>query len=276
MDLGVHINGASLGPKSVFDCLDYDNKILIEQNSSYIKETSKDIKNKNEKELRKFLEEFSIVYKEIIDNNEFPILIGGDHSASITSTLCSNQNQGPLGVIWFDAHTDYHIHSSTISGNLHGTPLAAINGKDILWTDVQKNNFVNEENTVIFGARSIDEKEYNNLDSSKVTLITPEEISAIGFENSLTKAFEIANKNTSGIHISLDLDFLDPKIAPGVSTPVNDGCDINGFNIVLKSIIENMVYIKSFDIMEFNPVFDNDNQTLNIILDILYKLFSIK
>ena len=275
-DLGVHIDGASLGPKKVFENIEYENKILLEQNKEYKKELSKEIKNKNEKELVSYLAKLSSLYNNTLKNNEFPIMIGGDHSLAISSALNSNFHQGPLGIIWFDAHADYHIHQTTVTGNLHGLPLATINGKDSNWFKFDNYKYISEENTVIFGARSIDPGEYDNLNKANVTIITQDEIKSLGIEQSLTKAYKIASNNTSGIHISFDLDYLDPSIASGVSTPVNDGGSIKDYSIIKQSFINNINIIKSFDIVEYNSLNDKNNETLNIVLDLLNNVFNIK
>ena len=275
-DLGVNINGSSLGPKTIFKHIKYSNKVLIEQDPTYQKQLDSSIKNKNEDELIKFLNQLSVFYNDALDKDEFPILIGGDHSLAISSALSSNNKQGPLGIIWFDAHADYHTHLSTTSGNMHGFPLATINGFDTKWVNKQNNTYIKEENTVIFGARSIDDGEYNNLKKTKVTLITQNEINSLGIESALNKAFNIAHINTSGVHISFDLDFLDPSIAKGVSTPVINGCNNNDYITVIKYIVNQMNIIKSFDIVEYNPLFDNNNKTLSIVIDLLDKIFNIR
>lgn len=274
-DLDLDIYGSFLDPKRVLDCLKYENKILLEQDPNYHKELSKDIKNNNEKELVKYLNCLTSLYVDSLKSNEFPILIGGNHSLAISSALSSNSIQGPLGIIWFDAHTDYHSHNTTESGNLHSLPLCTINGNDINWVDVIDNKYIKEENTVIFEARSVDDGEYINLDKTKVTLITPEEIENIGMKKALDKAFNIALNSTNGVHISFDLDYLDPSYSKGVSTPVFGGCFSDDFNIIKKYFVEHLDSLKSFDIMQYNPKFDENDNTLNIILDMLNEIFKI-
>lgn len=275
-DLGVNVKGSSLGPRKIFEHISYNNKVLLEQDPTYQKQLDSNIKNKNEKELVKYLNKLSAIYYETLDSNEFPILIGGDHSLAVSSALCSNSVQGPLGIIWFDAHTDYHTHLSTVSGNMHGLPLATINGFDAKWIDIQNNAYIKEENTVIFGARSIDEGEYVNLDKTKVTLITPDEIDSFGIEKALDKAFAIASSNTSGIHISFDIDYLDPSLARGVSTPEIDGCSLENYNTIIDYLSNQMKIIKSFDIVEYNPQYDENDKTLSIVINLLDKVFGIK
>lgn len=268
-DLGVHVNGASLGPEILFDSLSFEDIKIFKMNRFFKKSTSQDDRHKNFKELYSYLYN---LYANIINipKNDLVLNIGGDHSVAIASALAANLKKGPLGLIWIDAHTDYHTLASTTSGNLHGLPCAVINGygaHDLAF--FHKAPFISEANTVIVGARSIDEGEYENLAHTKVKVIPMEEVFERGIEDVMKEAFAIASFNTEGVHLSYDLDFLDPSIAPGVSTPVKGGGTMDIYEKLLKlmKLYRNAIY--SFDLVEFNPLNDIDNKTKELAERIL-------
>ena len=206
----------------------------------------------------------------LLNENKFPITIGGDHSVAIASALATNNHYKNLGIIWIDAHTDYNTFDTTITGNIHGLPLAAINGyKTEKLTNFLTDNHINPKNTVIVGARSIDESELINLKNNNITFFTTEDIKKEGLDNILDKAFQIAGNNTNGIHISYDLDYIDPIDCPGVSVPEINGVDINLAIETMKYIKNKKHLIKSLDLVEYNPKFDINNKTLNIATNLL-------
>ncbi len=280
-DLGVDVDGSNKGPLLISKNLNSD-KIneIITLNKQNIK------KSKDENDLKKNLSAVNDfnnrLYDKIIytlNDNAFPITIGGDHSIAIGSALGSKKINKNIGIIWIDAHLDYNTFETTITGNLHGLPLAALNGicKDL--TKFYDDEYYNPKNTVVVGYRSDEinkEDELNNIKKMGVSVFTCEDINRLGIDKVLNEAIKIATNNTSGMHISYDLDVIDPKIAPGVSVP-----EINGINleIVKKTIdilIKNIDNIKSFDLVEFNPDNDINNKTLNIALNILNNIIEKK
>ena len=130
-DLGVHIDGANLGPLQLLNDLEAfytGEKMLLQKDDSIIKSRNLSDRRKNEYEVDKYNTE---LYKNMvarIKEEYFPILIGGDHSVSIASALASAKVNIDVGIIWIDAHTDYNTFKTTVTGNIHGLPLAAING----------------------------------------------------------------------------------------------------------------------------------------------------
>lgn len=264
-DLGVHIDGTNNGPNLI-------TKNFNNYETHTINKDNKTKKSKDKSDLAKNLKEVNnfnkLLYDKILNllkEDKFPITIGGDHSIAIASALASNEYHKNIGIIWIDAHTDYNTFNSTITGNLHGLPLAAINGyKTEALTKFLTNNFINPKNTVIVGARSIDELELVNLKNNKITFFTTEDIKKEGINNILDKAFKIAGKNTSGIHISYDLDYIDPLDCPGVSVPETNGIDLETALNTMKYINSKKDLIKSLDLVEYNPKFDINNKTLNI------------
>ena len=270
-DLGVHINGASLGPKEILK--NYNNKKIFEQDKNYQKSLDKDDLKKNLDEVNKFNTE---LYNSIIKDNNLCITIGGDHSIAIASGLASIKKNDNLGLIWIDAHLDYNTFETTITGNLHGLPLATLNGLNEELRPFHQGKFFNPKNTVVVGYRALEENanlEINNIKTMGVTVFTTNDIKEMGVEKVMELALKIANKNTNGIHISFDLDVIDPNIAKGVTIKEKDGINIEEVNDII-NIIKNQNNIKSFDLVEYNPLNDIDKNTLNIASNIINKIIS--
>ena len=275
-DLGVHIDGANLGPVQLMNDLKAFYKgesMLFERDKNIIKSRNLSDRRKNEYEVDKFNTNLYKNMVEKIKEEYFPIMIGGDHSAAIPSALASAKVNVDVGMIWIDAHTDYHTFETTVSGNLHGLPLAAINGyhnQDLRYYHDGK--VIQASKTVIVGARSIDDAEKDNVRYSGVTVFTTQDIKEKGVEAVMKEAFEIAGYKTKGVHISYDLDVIDPDVAPGVSIPEFDGISEEEAMQINEYIIKNMKDVLSFDLVEFNPLRDIDRKTEQIALNILAQI----
>lgn len=264
-DLGVAVDGACLGPDELTKHLRPGKNIRgiykIYANEEN-KEKEKDNKKKNLKQINIFNEQ---VYKTVlntIDNGYMPLTLGGDHSLVIGSALASINRNKSLGIIWIDAHGDYNTFDTTITGNIHGLPLAAIDGYEKRFlTEFHDGNYFKPENTVIVGGRDIDPLEVENLKDAGVKVFTTEEIHERGMAAVMEDAIAIALNRTEGMHISYDLDVIDPKIAPGVSVPAVNGTNLDEAYEAVDSIIRHKADLKSLDIVEFNPTRDIDNKT---------------
>ena len=275
-DLGVHIDGASLGPVQLMNDLKAFYKgesMLFEQDKEIIKSRNLSDRRKNEYEIEKFN---TNLYKNIVEKikeDYFPIMIGGDHSAAIASALASAKVNVDVGLIWIDAHTDYNTFETTVTGNIHGLPLAAINGyKNQELRYYHQGKIIQPSKTVIIGARSIDEKEKDNVRYSGVTVFSTKDIKEKGIDAIMDEAFKIAGFKTKGIHISYDLDVIDPEIAPGVSIPEFDGITEEEAMKINEYLVNHMKEIISFDLVEFNPLRDIDRKTEQIALNILAQI----
>ena len=268
-DLGVHVDGANLGPELLTKELNIKKDTINKEN--IVKSTNKLDLKKNLSEVNKFTSQIYNKTLEILENGDFPLLIGGDHSSAIGSALASRKCNN-IGVIWIDAHGDYNTFETTRTGNLHGLPLAAITGyKCDLLTNFITNEFINPKNTVIVGARSIDPWEIGNLEDAGVTIFTTQDIHEKGSQAIMDEAFKIALNNTDGTHISYDLDVIDPMIAPGVSVPEVNGITLYEANEIMDYLVNRKQDIKSMDIVEFNPTKDINNKTKTIALELINK-----
>lgn len=276
-DLGVHVDGSRMGPEILCNNInkeDVNNIKIIKQDYEYVKEKNRDNKKKNIDEINRVNEEIYNEVRDSLNNDSFPILIGGDHSVVIGSSLASIEKYENMGIIWFDSHADFHTFDTTETGNIHGLPFAAITGYEKRnLSQFQNKKYFNFKNAVLFGARDIDRPyEFNNLIDAGVTIITTEDIKKYGMEVMCKKAFDIVTDGTNGVHISLDIDSLDPKVAPGVSVPVKDGLNLDELNCFIDYVLWNKELIKSFDLVEYNPMIDKDNITRDIAINILNKI----
>lgn len=229
----------------------------------------------------KYLEEVKLVchsLKEIVQNvmeqGNLPIILGGDHSISIGSIAGVSSVVKTFGVIWFDAHGDMNTDETTPSGNIHGMPLAAsvgIGHQDLVGLGGFSPK-VQPENVVLVGIRSIDEDEAKLIRKTGIKCYTMAEIDRRGMAAVMEEAVEIASQGTEGIHLSLDLDALDPTFAPGVGTPVNGGVTYREGHLAMEILFESKKVI-SVDVVEVNPILDNHNQTGNMAVELVESLF---
>ena len=272
-DLGVHIDGANLGPVQLLNDLKAFYKgesMLFERDKDIIKSRNLSDRRKNEYEVEEFNTNLYKNMVEKIKEEYFPIMVGGDHSASIASALASAKVNVDIGIIWIDAHTDYNTFETTVTGNIHGLPLAAINGyKNQELRYYHNGKIIQPSRTVIIGARSIDEAEKDNVKYSGVTVFSTQDIKEKGIDAIMDEAFKIAGYKTKGIHISYDLDVIDPDVAPGVSIPEFDGISEEEAMKINEYIITHMDSVLSYDLVEFNPLRDIDRKTEQIALNIL-------
>ncbi len=214
---------------------------------------------------------YQIVYGCLV-KNEFPLTVGGDHIIAIASTLASIKHYKNLGLIWFDSHGDFNTYPTSVTGNLHGLPLAvATHYEKSILAPFHDGPFYNPKNTVIVGGRDIDPWEWGNIIDAGVTVFSTKDINEQGVQAICKKAFEIASNGTNGVHISFDLDLIDPEVAPGVSVPAANGINLEQTYSLVDEIVKYANIIKSADLVEFNPKFDKDHRTENIAKNILSK-----
>lgn len=277
-DLGVHIDGAHLGPTQLLnDIASFykGDRISFIQDESIIKSRNLSDRRKNEYEIDRFN---TALYKTIVEKMEqkyFPILIGGDHSVAVSSALAATKTNTNIGIIWIDAHGDFNTFETTQTGNIHGLPLAAIAGyknEDLRY--FHDGNTIHPSKVVIVGARSLDQGEKENLKYAGITVFTTEDIKNRGVEAVMDEAFKIAGEKTKGIHISYDIDVIDPNYAPGVSVPEFDGINVEEAMKINEIIIKHIEEITSYDLVEFNPLRDIERKTEQIAVNLLAQIIA--
>ncbi len=275
-DLGVHIDGAHLGPVQLMNDLKGFYKgesISLVQDENIIKSRNLSDLRKNDYEIDKFNTKLYQAILEKAKDGYFPITIGGDHSITVASALASAKVHENIGIIWFDAHTDYNTFDTTVTGNIHGLPLAAITGyKNNELRYFHDGKIIQPSKAVVVGARSIDDWEKDNIKYSGITVFTTEDIKEKGVEKVVEEAFRIAGEKTKGIHISYDLDLLDPEVAPGVSVPEFDGISEEEAMKINELIMKHLDQVVSYDLVEFNPLRDQDRKTEQIAINLLAQI----
>ena len=263
-DLGVNVEGAEKGPEILIQSINLSliSKIYKIEKKKINKEYEKDNKKKNLNAVNEFNKRLYKKVQEVLEDEEIPLTIGGDHSMAIASSLASINKYERLGIIWFDAHGDFNTFATTETGNLHGLPLAVATGyerKNL--SDFHKGNFYPYKNTVIVGARDVDRLEWINLKDAGITVFTTDDVRRDGVQAITEKAITIASNGTNGIHISFDIDLIDPIVAPGVSVPAVDGITEEQAKQIVDEFLKYENSIRSIDIVEFNPLRDIDKKT---------------
>ena len=195
-----------------------------------------------------------------------PLVLGGDHSLSIGSVSAVADHyraqKASIGVIWVDAHADMNRPHTSPTGNIHGMPLAVLLGfgEERL---TRGRASVRPENVSVLGARSLDEGEKRLIRESGVRVFTMSEIDERGVAPCMDEALQRANDGTGGFHLSLDLDALDPRVAPGVGTPIRGGLTYREGHLVCEKASRSGTLL-SLEVVELNPVLDDRNQTAQL------------
>jgi len=210
----------------------------------------------------------------VLDKNNFPLCIGGDHSMALgtiagISSYCKKNNL-KLGVIWIDAHTDMNTDKTSPSGNIHGMPLAALLGlgNKKLVNICGFSPKLQPENCAIIGIRSIDEEEKKNIKKLKIPVYTMTEIDKMGIHRIINKILGQFGKTVDHIHVSFDVDSVDPTVAPGVGTPVPGGLSYREAHLLMESIAE-CGCMSSLEIAELNPILDHENKSAVFTTDLI-------
>lgn len=207
-----------------------------------------------------------------LNSGSFPIVLGGDHSLGVGSISGASKYHENIAVIWVDAHGDINDHITSPSGRIHGMPLAAAMGigHSSLTNIYYEGQKVRPENVYIIGARDLDPGEIKLINNSKINLYEMKDIKKNSLQSVLNHMIEkIKMSNIDGIHLSFDIDCLDPSIVPGTGTPVKNGLTLDEGKFILKEIFNSRL-VTSMDFVEFNPKIDSiDNKTLDTCLDLI-------
>ncbi len=206
-----------------------------------------------------------------IDSDNTPLVLGGDHAVAIGSLVgCSRD--ADIGAVWFDAHGDFNTPETSPSGNIHGMPLAAALGEGRFETEEWANaSGLREENIAYVGLRTLDDTEKDAIRASDMTAYTMSDIDERGVIPVVEDALDVATAGVDGIHVSLDLDWLDPDEAPGVGTPVRGGATYREAHAALETVAERdreADILRSMDVVEVNPILDESNRTAEIAAEL--------
>ncbi|MBU8920034.1 arginase [Neobacillus sp. 114] len=214
---------------------------------------------------------------EAVNEGWFPLVLGGDHSIAIGTLAGVAKHYQNLGVIWYDAHGDLNTAETSPSGNIHGMPLAVSIGlgHPLLTNIGGYAPKVKPENVVIIGARSLDEGERILIKERGIKVYTMHEIDRLGMAKVMEETIAYLKERTDGVHLSLDLDGLDPSECPGVGTPVMGGISYRESHLAMEMLEESKL-ITSAEFVEVNPILDEKNKTASIAVGLMGSLFGEK
>lgn len=191
-----------------------------------------------------------------------PIILGGDHSIAIGTQAGLARSHKKRGLLWFDAHADFNTVETSPSGNIHGMPVSAILGighPRLADFDVAGPK-LDARNVVYVGLRSVDKEEAEMLTNSRVTYYTMRDIDQTGMANVMEEAIAKASKGVDEIHLSFDLDVVDPRWAPGTGTTVQGGLTYREAHLAMEMLADSGL-LSSMEFVEVNPLLDTGNQT---------------
>ena len=205
-----------------------------------------------------------------------PIFLGGDHSLSAGSIAGVSRRAGEAGeelfVLWLDAHSDFHTLDTTVSGNLHGVPMAYVTGREGFagWYPPLVAP-VKPENVCMVGLRSVDPAEREALKQSPITVYDMRAIDENGVGSLVGAFLERVVARGGVLHVSLDVDFLDPEIAPGVGTTVPGGASFREAHLIME-MLHDTGRVGSLDLVELNPFLDERGRTALLLVDLVASL----
>ncbi|PLR65953.1 MULTISPECIES: arginase [Bacillaceae] len=288
MDLGQMRRGVDMGPSAIryagvverLEQLQYEieDKGDIKIGRASREEENSSLNNlRNLKAVSEGNQKLSEQVDEAIQSGSFPLVLGGDHSIAIGTLAGVSKHYKSLGVIWYDAHGDLNTSETSPSGNIHGMPLAVSIGlgDETLTKIGGYTPKVKPENIVIIGARSLDEGEKELIKERGIKVYTMHEIDRLGMTRVMEETIQYLKERTDGVHLSLDLDGLDPHDAPGVGTPVIGGISYRESHLAMEMLAESNL-ITSAEFVEVNPILDEKNKTATVAVALMGSLFGEK
>lgn len=283
MDLGADRRGVDMGPSALRIAnlkskLEYLGYTVIDSGDIFIQNVERQkIVNPKMKYLNEILRTCKILagkVENVLKRGEFPLCLGGDHSIALgtiagISSYC-RKNKLKFGVIWIDAHTDMNTDETTPSGNIHGMPVAASIGlgNERLVNFYGFSPKVEANNFALIGVRSIDAMERKNIKETGLPVYTMSDIDKTGIHRIISRVLKQFKENVDHIHVSFDLDSVDPEIAPGVGTPIPGGFSYREAHLLMESIAE-CGCMSSLEVSEVNPILDDKNRSAEFAADLI-------
>ncbi len=283
MDLGAGRRGVDMGPSAIriagvsdkLRALGYN---VIDAGDIEIRTAeSQEIEDPKLRYLPEISKACTLLAAEVeaaLDHDEFPLVLGGDHSMSI-GTLAGiaahcKRTDKRLGVIWIDAHTDINIPETSPSGNIHGMPVAVSLGYGPKELTAIAGDFPKllPHQLVYIGLRSVDEGERSLIRKLKIEAHTMADLDKHGVHRLIMKAVTSLRAKVDHLHVSFDLDSVDPMVASGVGTPVPGGLTYREAHLIMEAIADTG-YMASMEVAEVNPILDNKNASAEFAADLI-------
>jgi arginase len=282
LDLGADRRGVDMGPSAIryakvierLQDLGYEvndkGDIVVRRPDSYYPDNGK---LKYLEEIERVNTELCRIVDEEMARGAFPLVLGGDHSIAIGTMAGVMQHKKKLGVIWFDAHADINTPETTPSGNIHGMPVAVSMGlgHERLTAIGGLEARLDPKKFVMIGIRDVDSGERRCLRELGVNVFTMHEVDILGMAKVVEEAIKIVTDGTDGVHLSFDMDVMDPIYATGVGTPVMGGLTYRESHLAMGLISEAKI-VSSAEFVEVNTVLDNRNQTARTAVTLMSML----
>ncbi len=293
MDYGASRRGVDMGPSAIritsvgnrLQALGYEvrdrGNIEVGVRESIAVEKTTSEKSRFEGEISVVLKKLSAEIKNVLSENERPIVLGGDHSIAIGTVAGVaehyHEKGQKIGVIWMDAHADINTPDTTVSGNVHGMPVAHIMGfgSDTLLQVSKLRPIVDPSKIALVGLRDLDPAEKETIRSKGVHAFTMRDIDELGMREVMRRAIEIATAGTVGFHVSFDMDCVDPSFAPGVGTAVIGGVTYREAHLSMEMAFDTGKVL-SMEITEVNPILDTRNITGELAAEVILSAFGKK
>ncbi len=199
--------------------------------------------------------------EKVLKEGQYPLVLGGDHAIAMGTIAGLLRVRPKMGLLWFDAHGDFNTEDTSPSGNIHGMPVAVAAG--LSRTELAspfKGTYLDTAKIVYVGVRTLDPDEAEALRQSNATVFSMHEIDRYGMREVMRRAIDIVTDGTDGVHLSFDIDALDPIYAPGSGTPYSGGLTDREAHLALELLAEADV-LTSMEMVEVNPILDEHNRT---------------
>ncbi len=278
LDLGAGRRGVDMGPSAIryagldsrlsslgLACVDWGNVQTAVAEAAEVG----DERMRFLSEIKATCEQLSILVRRALEEDHLPLVLGGDHSIALGTLGGMAAARGPGGVVWLDAHGDLNRPETTPSGNVHGMPLAAALGLAGAGfaSECWPLPAVEASRIALVGVRSLDDGERALLRELEARVFTMSEIDRIGIERAMQEALEHVG-GASFLHVSLDMDVVDPDAAPGVGTPVRGGLSYREAHLACEVLAESGL-VESLEVVEVNPILDRENQTARLAVELV-------
>jgi len=282
-DLGASRRGVDMGPSALrvaglferlqklgYEVRDFGNIHCHDFDTFNLKDQNDNAKLKYLPQIKDTCFHLKSKIQNVLNDGYFPLILGGDHSITIgTMAGMKSLHDGKTGIIWIDAHGDFNTDLTTPTGNIHGMPFSVITdrGSEELRA-IGPSPTVLESNSVLIAGRDIDHLEGKALNESNVKVYTMKDIDEIGMASVSKNAIEIATRDVDYLHISFDIDALDPSEAPGTGTRVAGGLTYREAHLLME-LVHETGKLSSFEILEVNPTLDIRNKTAKLAVGLI-------
>jgi arginase len=278
LDLGAGRRGVDMGPSAIryaglddrlarlgLECADWGNVETAVPEAT----AAGDAKARFLEDIKEACERIARQVAAATGDGQLPVVLGGDHSIALGTTGGLASVHGPGGVLWLDAHGDLNTPETTPSGNVHGMPLAAAVGlaEDAFKSEAWPLPALDPERVALVGVRSLDDGERAVVKELGIAVHTMTDVDRRGVEPVVREALERVG-GARFVHLSLDMDVVDPEVAPGVGTPVRGGLSYREAHLAMELIAESGL-LGSIDVVEVNPILDRENATASLAVELV-------